>query len=169
MTLRRSRVSVKLAPPIEKASLLSTKQLESQLRRAWLLNACFTCTQLASGFFVQKHQAANPSFTLDDLTMHIHQEAVKLAKAGRYVDQRLISPHTARKLAMGFLKYALCHNVVHPIRSQTWAPKVSSLVIEVPPGEVGYRQAPLAYGWNELQEMLSVSPLIAPSVQRIEV
>jgi len=154
MTARRPRIFVDVAPAIERAVLLSPQELGTQLRHAWLLNARFTCTQLASGFLVQASRAAVPSFTPDDLAREIGQQAVTLAAAGRQVDRRLFYPRTARKLAAAFLKYAVRHKLVQRIGRRTWIPTIGELVIQVRPGEVGYRQAPLAYAWNELQEML---------------
>ncbi len=164
MTTRRQRIFVRLAPPISQDSLPSTRNLEKQLRNAWLLNTCFTCTQLASGFLVQKHAMENSSFTLDDLVKHIHEQAVSLTAANRFVDQRLLYPHTIRKLARSYLQYAHRQDSVHTLDSHTWAPKISNLTIKVAPGDVGYRQAPLAYAWNELQEMLSVHSLEADPI-----
>jgi hypothetical protein len=153
MTVRRPRIFVRLAPPIEQASLLTPRHLEKQLRDSWLLGTYFTCSHLASGFLVQKHGMDHPSFTLDDLVIHIHELAVSLKAANRCVDQRLLYPDTARKLAQRFLQYAHHQDLVHHIGSHKWVPKISNLTIKVPPGDVGYEQAPLAYAWNELQEI----------------
>jgi 1-acyl-sn-glycerol-3-phosphate acyltransferase len=157
MTTWRSRIFVNLSPPILNASLLPVRELEAQLRRSWLLNTCFTCTQLASGFLMEVSRAEKPAFTLAELAGYIRQQATCLAKAGRQVDRRLLRSRSARKLAARFLKYARRQDVVRRIGRHTWMPIINSLVIQVPPGEVGYRQAPLVYAWNELQEMLSVS------------
>ena len=98
---------------------------------------------------------------LDDLASSIQQQAARLAEAGRFVDQRLLNPRTARKLAMRYVYYTLHHHIARTIERNRWEPTIGDLVIQVRPGEVGYRQAPLAYAWNELQEMLSVSsPLV---------
>jgi len=164
MTARRPRIFVRLAPPIGQAQLLSIQNLDNQLRYAWLQNAYFTCTQLASGFLVQRYSAENPSFTLNDLVDHIHEQAVRLTAANRHVDQRLLSRSAVKKLAEDFLHYALRYGCVHPLGRNMWAPKIGNLTIKVPPGDVGYRQAPLAYAWNELQDMLSVGALDAHSM-----
>jgi 1-acyl-sn-glycerol-3-phosphate acyltransferase len=159
MSSGRSGIFVNLAPPI--ASPLPAKELETQLRHIWLLHACFSCTQLASGFLVEKQRAADPSFTLDDLASSIQQHAARLAEAGRFVDQRLLNPRTARKLARRYVDYTLRHHIVRTTERNRWEPTIGDLVIQVRPGEVGYKQAPLAYAWNELQDMLSVSsPLV---------
>lgn len=106
----------------------------------------------------------NPSFTLDELVKHLHNQAVSLMAANRYVDQRLLYPHTVRKLARSYLQYAVRQDFVHSKDSHTWAPKISNLTIKVASGDVGYRQARLAYAWNELQEMLSVNSPNANSI-----
>jgi len=155
MTVRRTRIFVDLAPPIEYASRLPQRELSAQLRQVWLQSAHFTCTQLATGFLVQINRAATPSFTLDELTKDVELQAASLAAAGRHVDQRLLRAGSARKLAAGFLAYAAPHGLVQRTGKYTWVLTIRDLAIKVHPSDVGYRQAPLAYAWNELQEMLS--------------
>lgn len=161
MTVRRSAIFVDLAPAIEHALSLSPHELDSQLRRSWLLSARFTCSQLASGFLVETSRKTTPIFTLDELIKEIERQAAKLVQAGRNVDQRLLNPRTSRKLAAGFLKYAVHHGLVRRERHHRWIATIteSDLNIQVPPGEAGYSHAPLAYAWNELQDMLSIDSL----------
>lgn len=86
-------------------------------------------------------------------------------EAGRHVDQRLLQSVDMRRLAAAFLMYAARHGLVYRTGHDTWKlrpEKMSSLSVDntipiaVPTGHVGYDQAPLAYAWNDLQDMLSV-------------
>ena len=155
MTLQKLPIFVDFAPPIEHAPLLSSKELDAQLRMRWMQNARFTCTQLASGFLIHASRAGLPSFTLEDLVDDLYQQAVRLSEAGRHVDQRLLKPAAVRKRAADFLKYAARHGLVYRSGKRTWVPTVTETVLQVRLKEVGYDQAPLMYAWNELQEMLA--------------
>ncbi len=168
MTTGRPGIFVNLAPPIEEAPLLHARELEIQLRRRWLQGTYFTCTQLASGFLVKRGHIEPAPFMLDDLASHIHQQAASLARASRYVDQPLLHFPTTRKLAQRFLAYALRHKLVRSQDHSTWEPTVGNLTIQVNAGDTGYQQAPLAYAWNELREMLSVGPLPDANVSSIQ-
>ncbi len=156
-TRRRKRVFVDLAPRIERVPQLGQRDLHERLRRAWLLSAHFTCTQLASGFLVQKSKEGHSSFTLEELASAINRAALQLGLAGRRVDRRLLDRRKVRRLARSYLKYAVRRRLVRRAGRRTWRATPGSLTIQVARGEAGYRQAPLAYAWNELQEMLSVS------------
>src|SRR5215472_2236198 len=180
MTVRRPRIFVDLAPAIASAPSLETRQLDAQLRQAWLQSARFTCTQLACSFLLQASRAATTSFTLNDLVANVGLQARSLAEAGRHVDQRLLQSVDARRLAAAFLMYAARHGLVYRTGRDTWKPhpeKVPALLadntipIAVPTGHVGYDQAPLAYAWNDLQDMLSVngaSPLEIASLSSVD-
>jgi hypothetical protein len=163
MTLRKLRIFIDLAPPIEHAPGLSSKELDAQLRIGWVQNARFTCTQLASGFLIHASRAGLPSFTLEDLVNDLYHQAVKLSEAGRHVDQRLLKPAVVRKRAADFLKFAARHGLVQHSGNHTWVPTVTETVLQVRLKEVGYDQAPLMYAWNELQEMLT-DPLVHTQV-----
>jgi hypothetical protein len=154
-TRRRISTFIDIAPAIEHAPTLSREDFDAQLRSAWLCSARFTCTQLASGFIRQASQTPIHSFTLDELTLAIHRQAVTLAGAGRHVDRHLLRLDDARKLAAGFLAYAERHALVHRSGSGTWTPSPTEATINVRPMEVAYDSAPLLYSWNELQELLS--------------
>lgn len=172
MTTGRLRIFVNLALPIEQAPSLHARELELQLRRGWLQYTYFTCTQLASGFLVKRGCTASAPFTLDDLALDVHQQAVMLAMGGRYVDKDLLSLRSAQKLARRFLDYALRHKLVRSRDHSTWEPTVGNLAMQVNAGDTGYQQAPLAYAWNELREMLSAGPLPSvntTSIQNMEV
>ena len=157
MTNRRSRIFLDVAPTIEHASVLARPALDEQLHHAWLWHIHFTCTLLASGFLVQASRTGSLVFTLDDITRSVEQQGTILAKAGRLVDTRLLRPRTVRKLVTGYLRYAERRSIIRKVGRNSWIPTIGSLTIEVRPGEYGYRQNPLAYAWNELQELLSVT------------
>ena len=154
-TRRRISIFVDFAPAIERAPTLATEDFDAQLRLAWLRTARFTCTQLASGFILEASRAPIRSFTLDELTLAIHRQAVTLAEEGHHVDRHLLHPGHTRKLVEGFLAYAERHALVRRSGPCKWIPTVTEVPIKVRPMEVTYDTAPLLYSWNELQELLS--------------
>src|SRR5213079_1344058 len=156
MTVGRLRIFIDFAPTIENAPLLPSSELDSRLHLAWLRSAHITSTQLASSFLVNAKREELSSFTLDNVVNNLYHQAVKLAKAGRNVDQYLLTLNQARKRAIGFLAYAERHKLIHRIGKGTWIPTFNEVAIQVRPREVGYEQSPLIYAWNELQEILSV-------------
>lgn len=156
MTVRRMRIFVDFAPSIENASHLSTNELDTRLRHAWLRNARITSTQLASGFLVEANQKGLTSFTLDEIMDAMHHQAVKLANAGRNVDQFLLKENQVRKRAIDFLVYAERLSLIRRVEMHKWELTLDTPTIQVRPREVGYDQSPLVYAWNELQDILSV-------------
>jgi hypothetical protein len=154
-TRRRISIFIDIAPAIEHAPMLATEDFDAQLRLAWLHSARFTCTQLASGFILEARRAPIRSFTLDELTLAIHRQAVTLAEHGRHIDRQLLQPGHTRKLAKGFLAYAERHALVRRLDHCKWIPTATEVPIKVRPMEVAYDTAPLLYSWNELQELLS--------------
>lgn len=157
MTTQRSRIFIDLAPTIEHASMLPPAELDEQLRARWLAAACFTCTQLGSGFLAQASYSGRSSFTTDELAGILRVQAKSLAAAGRHVDQRLLDPRGALKRARGFLKYAERHALVQRGTKHTWTPTINESPPNLRPGEVGYNLAPLTYALNELHEMLNAT------------
>lgn len=156
MTGGRPTIFVDVAPPILRASSLLNHELDRRLHDAWRCSAYFTCTQLGSGFLVQANRAHTP-FTLAEAVDAISQQAVQLEKANRHVDSRLLHPHTARERVQAFLFYAEQRGLIRSIGPLTWEPVMGDTFIKVRLGETGYVDAPLAYAWNELQDLLSVS------------
>jgi hypothetical protein len=156
MTMRRLRIFVDFASPIENASLLPSNELDNRLRKAWLLNARITSTQLASGFLVNARCESVSSFTLDDIVDNMYSQAKKLAKMGKNVDQYLLKRNQVSKRARDFLTYAELHGFIRRIETRTWQLTLNETTIQVRPREVGYSQSPLIYAWNELQEILSI-------------
>ncbi len=155
MTTGRLRIFIDLAPPIERASMLSAAELNEQMRLRWLAAARFTSTQLASGYLAQASYAGLSSFTTDDLANTIHAQAKTLATSGRHVDPRLLDRRGARKRARSFLAYAARHGLVRRGRKHTWVPTANETPITLRQGEVGYSHVPLTYALNELHEMLN--------------
>ena len=45
---------------------------------------------------------------------------------------------------------------------------MGNLALQVNAGDTGYQQAPLAYAWNELREMLSIGPLSRANIAVIQ-
>src|SRR5579872_3440194 len=166
MTTRRSGIFVDVAPVIEHAPLLPQNALDEQLSNAWRLHMHFTCTQLASGFLVQASRTGMLEFTLNDVTRSVEQQASMLAQAGRFVDEQLLHTRSARKLVTDYLRYVERERLVKRVGRTSWIPTIGNLTIEVRPGEYGYKQNPLAYAWNELQDLLSVTTsLVGPVVE----
>lgn len=159
MITGRPRVFVDVAPPLAGGVALARTELDARLRAAWLSAARFTCTQLASGFLVRAAASVAPTFTLDDLAASVRDEAVRLARAGRHVDARLLDPHTARGRCARYLRFAARRGLVRHTMRGVWAPVVGDLDLAPASGEVGYDRWPLAYAWNELQDMLAAGGL----------
>ena len=155
MTTKRLHMCVEVLPAIPNATMLPRLELDRALQTAWRRGMRFTCTQLASGFLVKTAEAESPaSFTLDDLVQAIVQQATLLAEDGRLVDRRLLLSRQTEKLARNYLKFAERHHLVQPSGANSWTIMEIQQTIAVRPGDVGYPVAPLAYAWNELQEML---------------
>lgn len=155
MTNRRPRIFIDFAPAIEHAPSLSPRDLDKQLRCAWLHHAHFTCTQLASGFLLERQQSCALTFTLHDLAHAVLQQASALLAAGRKVDPRLLRPAAAVRRARGYLAYIERRGLVRRCSPESWCITFDRLVIEVGPREVAYNDVPLLYAYNELQDLLT--------------
>lgn len=156
MTSRRPRVFVDFAPAIECAPRLPQEHLDGLMRRSWLWHAHFTCTQLASGFLMERKCSALLEFTLYDLARAVYQRAYELAAAGRQVDPQLLRPSGVTKRARGYLTYVERRGLVRRCTEQKWKITFGELKIEVGPREVAYDDVPLLYAYNELQDLLSI-------------
>jgi hypothetical protein len=168
MTVQRPRLFINLAPAILNAPALASRALDDRLRQGWLGCGYFTCTQLASGFLVEATRSGVTTFALEDLAKHLVARAGELARAGRYVDRHLLRPRRARARAASYLAYAERHGLVRRAGRGMWTPMPVDLTVTVPPMQVGYNKFPLAYAWNELQEMLSLSePTANETAQRV--
>ena len=166
MTTGRPRLFVDVAPPIEQAGALHPHELDARLRALWLTTMRFTCTQLASGALMRlpaHDQRVTALITQGELTQTVHEWARRLAASGRNVDQRLLRWASAWRLVGGYIRYAERHGILRRIAWRRWAIADSLPALDVPPGSVGYPQAPLAYAYNEFQELLSVSRAARPT------
>ncbi|MGO8948701.1 MAG: hypothetical protein ACLQUY_13825 [Ktedonobacterales bacterium] len=157
MTSGRLHMFVEVAPAIPNAPALSRLQLDRALQAAWRRNMRFTCTQLASGFMVRTAEAEIASFTLEQLVEAVVQQATALAADGRLVDERLLLPRQAQKLARRYLQFAERRRLIRHSGENSWSIQYDGGAIAVRPGDVGYPVAPLTYAWNELQDMLGDS------------
>jgi hypothetical protein len=164
MTTSRRRMFVDLAPPIERVPQMPRRTLEEALRRAWLHSARFTCTQLGAAFLVRRAQAtSNEPFTLEEFASALCREAQTLAEAGRHVDRRLLEKRGARRRARGFLAFTARRGFVRMVGDQRWQATPGDLTVYAPAWDVGYREYPLGYAWNEYTEMTGVGePLAIP-------
>jgi hypothetical protein len=161
MTTRRKRMFVDLAPPIERVPQIPQRTLDETLRRSWMRMARFTCTQLGAAFLVRRAQAE--PFTLEEFSDALCREAYVLGEAGRPVDQWLLTKRGARERARGFLAFAARHGYVRKESNHGWLATPGDLMVDVPAWDIGYRDFPLGYAWNEYTEMLAVGePLALP-------
>jgi hypothetical protein len=158
MTVRRPRLFIDVAPAIERAPALPHDEQDARLREAWLGAARFTCSQLASGFLVRRSEAGAAPFTLEDLATAVRRDALALVAVGLHIDRRMLRQRSARWVAAGYLAYVARRGLVQRAGQGRWIPTVGSLKVAVPVGEVGYRDLPLAYAWNELQQLLAQDP-----------
>jgi hypothetical protein len=158
MTLRRPHIFVDLAPAIEAAPTLPRDELNARLRAGWLWSARFTCTLLASGFLVPAARAGDVTFTREEMARAIHAQATALVAAGRHVDRRLLRLSSARRLAAGYLAFAARRGLVRRLGRGKWLALPFDPTVPALPGDAGFVNAPLAYAWNELREMLSSVP-----------
>jgi hypothetical protein len=163
MTTHRKRMFVTLAPPIERVPQVPQRTLDEALRSGWLLAARFTCTQLGAAFLIRRSQLDAEPFTLEECADAIAAEALALAQQGRLVDRRLLTQRGARERARGFLAFATRRGYVQRADHGRWLATPGDLTVDVPAWDVGYRDSPLGYAWNEYNEMLTVSePLALP-------
>src|SRR5258706_13450270 len=102
MTTGRPRMWVDCAPALEGGAQLTARELESQVRAAWLAAARFTCTQLATGLLVQSREKSDSPVRAEELAAGVRAWAAQLAGSGRHVDPRLLSaagaPRPGRRL-----------------------------------------------------------------------
>jgi hypothetical protein len=163
MTTHRKRMFVTLAPPIERVPQVPQRTLDEALRRSWLLAARFTCTQLGAAFLIRRAQLDTEPFTMEECADAIAAEARALAQQGRLVDQRLLTQRGARERARGFLAFATRRGYVRRADRGRWLATPGDLTVDVPAWDVGYRDSPLGYAWNEYNEMIAISePLALP-------
>lgn len=157
MTSGRPHIFVNFTPAIEQAPGLPLDELDDRVRRSWLLAAHFTCSQLASGFLMERRCQLSTEFTLHELAHTIHLHAQKLAASGRHVDAQLLRLSSATRKARRYLAYVERRGLVQRCSRDCWKTSFGEMVIDVGPREVAYDDVPLLYAYNELQDLLSVS------------
>lgn len=157
MTTGRRHIFVNFAPALEYAPKLPQAELDQRLYRSWLLHMHFTCTQLASGFLMERQRSSLPEFTLYDLAHAVYQQACELAAAGRHVDPQLLRPAGVTRKVRGYLAYVERRGLIRRCSTNRWQITFGKLVIQVGPREVAYDEVPLLYAYNELQDLLSLS------------
>jgi hypothetical protein len=153
MTVGRARMFVDMAPAIERAPAFSRDALDARLRAAWMRAARYTCTQLASGYLVSRQQLGHTSFSQAELLEVVMRQARELRAQGRAVDPRLLTRGGARQRVRRYLAFLRRARQIDRLRRGAWMLRPFPLEVELPIGEVAYRTAPLAYAWNELQDM----------------
>ncbi|HEX8036662.1 MAG TPA: hypothetical protein VF510_22580 [Ktedonobacterales bacterium] len=162
----RPRMFVDVAAPIDDGAQLSPKELSERLHAAWLGVMRFTCTQLATGIIARHTAQPDDTWSVAELTQAVGAWARDLAGQGRHVDTRLLDPLKARKRVASYVRYLARRKLLRRIPRNRWQLSTPLRPIQIPPGEVGYKHEPLAYAWNELQEMLTVpSTAIHPREQ----
>jgi hypothetical protein len=166
MTTRRKRIFVDLAPSIERAPGLPPRELDEALRRSWMRMARFTSTQLGAAFLIRRAQAGAEPFSLGEFSGALSREAHVLVEAGRHVDRRLLAKRSLRRRARGFLAFAAERGYIRRAdheRHERWLATPGDLTVNVPAWDVGYRDFPLGYAWNEYTEMIALGePLALP-------
>jgi hypothetical protein len=156
MTTHHRRMFVDLAPSIEHAPRIPQRALEEALRRAWMRAARFTCSQLGTAFLIQRAQSdADAPFTLEELAGAVCEQAQTLTEQVRHVDRRLLTERGAHERARGFLAFVARHGYVRRMGHNRWLATPGDLHVDVPLWDVGYRQFPLGYAWNEYNEMIA--------------
>ena len=156
MTTGRQRIFVDFAPTLEYAAKMPQDALDTQIRISWLWHAHFTCTQLASGFLLERQRTSSLEFTLDECVHAVHQQACMLHAEGRHVDPLLLQLARAARRVRQYLAYVERRGLVQREAKQRWRIAFGELAINVGLRQVGYDDVPLLYAYNELQDLLSV-------------
>jgi 1-acyl-sn-glycerol-3-phosphate acyltransferase len=153
MTTGRATMFIDVAPAIEQAPTLLRDAVNRRLRQAWMRAARYTCTQLASGYLARAHLAGRTTFDEADLLATIMRQARELHDQGRAVDERLLRRRGARRRVRRYLQFVARAGYAKRVGRGGWELLAFSLDIHVRAGETAYPTAPLAYAWNELQDM----------------
>ncbi|HEX8033550.1 MAG TPA: hypothetical protein VF510_06870, partial [Ktedonobacterales bacterium] len=162
----RPHMFIDVAAPIEDGAQLSPKELSERLHAAWLGVMRFTCTQLATGIIARHAAQPDDVWSVAELTQAVGAWARELSEQGRHVDTRLLDPQQAYKQVASYVRYLDRRKLFRRVTHNRWQLTAPLHPIQIPPGEVGYKREPLAYAWNELQEMLTVpSTAIQPHEQ----
>ncbi|HEX6544589.1 MAG TPA: 1-acyl-sn-glycerol-3-phosphate acyltransferase [Ktedonobacterales bacterium] len=153
ITLGRVRMWIDLAPAIEGGTALTNHELEQTLRAAWFSVARFTCTQLASGLLMSRYEQGQRATRTGELEAGILAWARDLFAAGRNVDPALLTEEGVHHRLAAYLTYAELRGIVRQYGTWVVLALGRPAEINVLPGDVGYRNAPLRYAANEAREM----------------
>jgi hypothetical protein len=158
MTPGRLRMWIDLAPAIEGGAALTHHALEQRLRADWLDVARFTCTQLASGLLMYRHEQGQRATSISALEAGVLAWARELFAAGRQVDPMLLSEEGVHRRVAGYLTNAELHGIIRQYGTSIALAPGQPGEIAVTPGDVGYRSEPLRYAANEVREMAGAAP-----------
>jgi hypothetical protein len=161
MTTGRPHMWVDCAPALEGGALLTARELERQVRAAWVAAARFTCTQLATAVLVQRREKSDSPFRAEELAAAVQAWATQLADGGRHVDSRLLSRAGARRCVGRYLRYAERHGLLRRhgaafslVPGAVCPPDAAAT--DATASDLGYLSSPLQYAWAEAQEMLGL-------------
>jgi hypothetical protein len=158
MTVGRTRMWIDLAPAIEDGALLTHTELERRLRAAWLSVARFTCTQLASSLLATRAGQGQRAITIGELEAGVAAWARELCATGRQIDPVLLTEEGVHRRVADYLTYADLHRITRQYGSSVVLVAGEPAALNVMPGDVGYRYAPLTYAANEAREMVASLP-----------
>ncbi|HEU5348808.1 MAG TPA: 1-acyl-sn-glycerol-3-phosphate acyltransferase [Ktedonobacterales bacterium] len=154
----RLRMWIELAPAIEGGSVLTYHELEQVVRASWLSVARFTCTQLASGLLMSRVEQGQRAMMVSELEGGVFAWARELFAAGRQVDPSLLTEEGIHRRLIGYLTYAELRGIIRHYGDSVVLAPGRPAEIDVLPGDVGYRYAPLRYAANEVREMVGAAP-----------
>lgn len=159
MTTGRLRMWIDMAPAIEGGSTMKHHDLEQALRAAWLSVARFTCTQLTSALLLSRTEQGQRATQVDELEAGILAWARELSAAGRQVDPSLLTEEGVHQRLASYLTFAELRGIIRHYGDSIVLAPGQPAEIEVAPGGVGYRTAPLRYAANEAREMAEAAPV----------
>jgi hypothetical protein len=158
MATGRLRMWIDLAPAIEGGAALTNRELEQQVRAAWMDVARFTCTQLASGLLMYRCEQGQRATRIATLEAGVLAWARELASMDRQVDPALLSEEGVHRCVASYLTYAELHGIIRHYGDSIVLAPGSPTEITTKPGDVGYRYSPLRYAANEMREMAGAAP-----------
>jgi hypothetical protein len=159
MTTGRLRMWIDMAPAIEGGATMTHHDLEQALRAAWLSVARFTCTQITSALLLARAEQGQRATTVDELEAAILTWARELVAVGRQVDPSLLSEEGVHQRLGSYLTFAELHGILRHYGECVALAPGQPAEIDVAPGGVGYRAAPLRYAANEAREMVEAAPV----------
>lgn len=154
MTARRMKVFITIGAPLHFEPREDRQRVERALRQAWLAGMTFTSSHL--GCIMLKYYAAvgHCVFSTEQFVRDVRDLANHLAAQGYRVDDQLRSAILGNERQLAFLRFVRRRGYVRLYKPEYWAVLAHDETIHVEPGQVGYRTFPLAYTWNEVEEMI---------------